>query len=165
MENETTYIGYVNLKNSTIFTIGEFSIWWNVFEDQKCECACSYDEILKLVSRISEVGKSAFKEFAIELKNRAKQINPAFTTNQYVSQKLYPSDRRARITNTERNNYMQIVINFIDSNGENHLDGALLAIWRIRNNMFHGLKGHSELEEQVNLFKAMIGVLKEVVEN
>ena len=40
--------------------------------------------------------------------------------------------------------------------------GAILLIWQIRNNMFHGSKYHPWLDNQIELFKAMNELLQEV---
>ena len=159
---DTTYIRYVNLKNDTILGVGKFTILWNVYEDEKCDCCCTYDKILKSINNIGNKSKTAFIQLAAELKTRAKNDN---SIDDYVSNKLYPTgDNRARISRAERTTYITQVFNFINSNGNDFFDGGLLAIWRIRNNMFHGLKGHSVLEEQIDLFKAMCDVLEAVID-
>ncbi|MCL2061156.1 MAG: hypothetical protein FWH03_00820 [Firmicutes bacterium] len=164
-EKDTATIRNAEIKHSTIYLVGKFSILWNVFEDEKCTCACNHQDILLAVKNISETGKVIFRAFAKQLKERMKEVNPpAQTVEQYVSEYLYPTvDQRARISATERKTYIGIVIDFINSNGEKSFDGALLAIWRIRNNMFHGLKWHGVLDSQVGLFKAMCSVLEEVI--
>jgi hypothetical protein len=165
-ENQT-YIGYVWMNNETILEVGKFAILWNVFEEWRCKCNCSHEKIKEVVDDVMRiraiVGKrgeeDAFINFAAELADRAKKTSGSVES--YVKTKLYPDDERARITKKERDGFMATVINFINSGGKNALDGALLAIWRIRNNMFHGLKGHSVLDEQIELFRAMNAVLEE----
>ena len=160
--NDTTYIRYVNLKNDTIWGVGKFTILWNVYEDEKCDCCCSYDKIARSISNVGDNSKIAFNQFARELKNRARNNE---SIEEYVSNNLYPTgDNRARISKSERETYIAQVVNFINSDGNDFFDGALLAIWRIRNNMFHGIKGHSVLEEQIDLFKAMCDVLEAVID-
>lgn len=60
----------------------------------------------------------------------------------------------------ERNVGIVGVLNFINSQGNKNLEGAFYAIFRIRNNMFHGLKGHAELDNQIELFESMCEVLE-----
>jgi len=164
MAKDETYIGFVNLKNDTIFGVGKFAILWNVFEDYKCTCECTHEKIKDAVLHITSDRNAAFKKLVIALNNRANSIRQGMSIDDYVSKKLYPTDdSRARISPKERALYMGRVIEFVKSGGETALDGALLAIWRIRNNMFHGLKGHSALDEQKELFEAMCGVLEEII--
>jgi hypothetical protein len=47
------------------------------------------------------------------------------------------------------------IIEFIVSEGRKSLAGGLLAIYRIRNNMFHGLKTWTDLDNQIDLFIAL----------
>ena len=167
-EDNKTYVGYVWMNNETILEVGKFAILWNVFEEWRCKCNCSHEKIKEVVDDVMRiraiVGKreeeDAFINFATELAKRAKKLE--ISVEECVRTKLYPTDdKRAKISKIGQEVYMAKVIEFINSGGKNALDGALLAIWRIRNNMFHGLKGHSVLDEQIELFRAMNAVLEE----
>ena len=160
MIKNTTRIGYVNIENETIFEVGRFAILWNVFENTKCNNKCTCAKIVNMEKSIKNSDKEPFERFATELKNRANKIGR--TVDKYVNNNVFPING-AIISATDRTNYMPAVIEFIDSSGENNLAGAFLAIYRIRNNMFHGLKGHSALDDQIDLFKAMNAVLEEVI--
>ncbi len=160
MSEDKTYLGYVNIKNDTIFTIGKFAILWNVFEEYNCKCNCNYDTIKTAVRKMYKNDIMPFERFAVSLESRSKKARCSI--EEYVQTKLFPDDVRARIGNTERNIGMNAVLDFVESKGLRNKEGALYAILRIRNNMFHGLKGHAELDDQVELFEAMCGVLEEM---
>ena len=160
MGKNTIQIGYVNINNETIFEIGKFAILWNIFENIKCDNNCTCDKIINMEKSLEHLGKKSFKQFAIELRTRAVKLNSDVDT--YVNSYLYPANG-ARISDIYRTKNIPVVIDFINSVGETNLIGAILAIYRIRNNMFHGLKGHSELDDQIDLFKAMNAVLGEVI--
>lgn len=54
--------------------------------------------------------------------------------------------------------------NFMDQTGDDLNCGCLLVIYRIRNNLMHGLKMVEELNNQLKLFKAVNGVLESIRE-
>ena len=160
MREQTTNIGYVSIDNATIFEIEKFTILWNLFENAKCNYECSYGKIISMKATIEAQKKDAFEILANELNKRAARLGCSVDT--YVETKIFPTSG-ARVSLVNRETHMPMVIEFINSGGKTGLVGALLAIYRIRNNMFHGLKGHKELDEQIELFKAMSGVLEESV--
>lgn len=154
---EQTYIGYVHMDNKTIFEVGRFSILWNIFEDVICNCNCNGAKILEVTQKITTA--DPFIRLAEEFKKRAAGLGCG--VEDYVTTKIYPV-QRARRSNLDIAD-MEKVIEFINFDGTAVLEGGLLAIRRIRNNMFHGLKGHSELDGQIDLFKAVNTVLEEVI--
>lgn len=52
----------------------------------------------------------------------------------------------------------------MDQTGDDLNCGCLLVIYRIRNNLMHGLKMVEELNNQLKLFKAVNGVLESIRE-
>lgn len=52
---------------------------------------------------------------------------------------------------------------FIYSKGRDSIVGGLIAIYRIRNNLFHGIKEIKDLNKQIELFKAMNSFLEQVI--
>ena len=52
---------------------------------------------------------------------------------------------------------------FLQSNGQEDVIDGLFAIYRIRNNMFHGLKDYQMLNEQKELFDAVNNVLESIL--
>lgn len=137
MMKERTLIGNVCIDNETIFEVGRFAILWNIFENKKCDYACSNEKIMQINESIEQSRKEPFQNLAKELSNRANKF--AFSVDTYVTNNVYPRNG-ARITQADKDTHMPIVMEFIKSNGEKEMLGALLSIFRIRNNMFHGLK-------------------------
>ena len=160
-ETTTRYIGFCHLENELILEIGEFAIWWNSFEGQCLNCNCNYESIQKFAEKIKDKDEECFKEFSNVLKQRAKIVcgDNDSALQDYIKTKLYPSsDKRSRLNNKEKTEFPNKVMEFVHSGGTSCLEGALLAIWRIRNNMFHGLKENFNIE----LFKAMNAVLNKI---
>ena len=57
---------------------------------------------------------------------------------------------------------MRDFINLDELVNSDWICGALLCIYRIRNNLLHGLKELSELNGQIGLFKSMNNVLENI---
>ncbi|MCL2847848.1 MAG: hypothetical protein FWE13_03760 [Firmicutes bacterium] len=184
---KTTKISNADITNEIIFEIGKFAILWNVFEDK-----CRDEHIFKVWDKeeykdiipndipenelIFNINMNAicnrkkyfamkasqpFKEFAIELKSRADFLG--LNVEDYVKKNLYP-EKYAIVTEHEKSTILPQVIEFINNGGTvaaKHYV-AILAIFRIRNNMFHGLKWIHRLNNQVRLFETMNAVLEEI---
>lgn len=159
MTDGTTMIGYVKIGNETVMEVGIFTILWNLFENAKCDYNCSADKISSMEECLESLAKEPFELLARVLKGRTGSL---CSIENYVATRIYPKNN-AKITKVDRDSHIPMVVEFIKSNGQSSLVGGLLAIYRIRNNMFHGLKGHSELDEQIELFRSMSAVLKEIV--
>lgn len=141
-----------NLDNKTIIEIGKFAILWNIFESQKMGNNCIEDKLKELSSKV--ITSANWKKFACELKKRSEIVS--LDTNEYVDSGLSLGKGIMK-----RNK--QIVKDFINSNGEGNLDGGLIAIYRIRNNMFHGLKDWTQLDEQIELFASINKIIEEIL--
>lgn len=100
MCKDTTYLGYVNIKNKTIFTVGKFAILWNVFEEYNCRCNCNYTTIQNVVKNLYSTRKESFIRFSLQLRNRAELTG--LSIEDYVKTKLFPSDSRARVSERKK---------------------------------------------------------------
>lgn len=146
-----TKINNQNFKEETVLEIGKFAVLWNIFENEKCQNDCDNSHLIELANGY-EASKD-WKNFAAELQERAK-LNDT-DSNNYVDNELFIG--RGRREKLEIKNRVK---EFINSNGSQNLAGGLVAIYRIRNNMFHGLKDRSSLDNQIDLFKAINTVLE-----
>ena len=75
----------------------------------------------------------------------------------YVRDSLHPGNARA---STEVD--MQMMRQFLAQEGDALLYGCLLVIYRIRNNLMHGIKLLEELDGQIELFRAANNVLENI---
>ena len=152
--------GY-NLKQKTVTEIGKFAILWNRFEHFTCNKRCSPSKIIHVGKSIS-IDETKVNNFREAVKNRMELCDE--DTISYVTDGLYP-DGAKKIPNEETQQIIeQNMKQFIDNTKPNNIPGCLLVIYRIRNNMMHGLKDISELDEQFELFQAANGVLEELPE-
>ena len=141
-----------NLDNALIVEIGKFSILWNCFERFQCDNNCNAKEIRSVCSRIS-IDKDKQAELTRVLNERRSWFGQ--TIPEHVKTGLYPGN--ARQNRPEDRIAME---QFMKQEGDNLCQGCLLVIFRIRNNLMHGLKCIEQLNDQLELFKAVNGVLE-----
>lgn len=138
-----------SLQQDTVLSIGKFAILWNIFEREKCNNYCTVSKIEKLIFNTSD----KWHQLAEVLKRRQEQFD--LTEEQYITRKL-----RRQGLNSER---IEKINKFLQSNGQEDIVGGLFAIYRIRNNMFHGEKDYQMLDGQKELFDAVNNVLESVL--
>ena len=159
-KKECLIINNVDFKMNTIFEISAFTILWNMFEREKCNCRCT-DYKLKCISQANVIDLNKLNTFALALKNRASLVADN-DIEDYVRNYLVPP--KAVKKNIIRDNEIkEEIIKFIKSDGKKFLLGGLLAIKRLRNNIFHGLKEYNKLDDQIELIRSVNNVLKELV--
>ena len=129
------------LNEQTVMEIGKFTILWNIFEKEKWENDCNTDKLAKLVSRRNT--NINWQNLATTLTERRDLYNE--DTPRYINERLSLGRGIKEIEKI-------CIRDFINSSGQTSLIGGLLAIYRIRNNMFHGLKDWTELDSQFELF-------------
>ena len=151
--------------------IGQFAILWNIFENEyfvkgefpeqiKGRKLNAQDKTIIISNRIKEkFDAKVVNNFSIAIQGRVDIYN--FTDNtieQYVEYKLV-SEHSYGLHESYRN----LIQNFINNPVQANFAGCLLAILQIRNNMFHGFKEYSDLNNQIDLFKAANEVLRMVI--
>ena len=141
-----------NLDDELIVEIGKFSILWNCFERFQFDNNCNAEKIRFVCSRIF-IDKDKQAELAKVLNERRSWFGQ--TIPEYVETGLYPGN--ARQNRPEDRMAME---QFMKQEGDDLCQGCLLVIFRIRNNLMHGLKCVEQLNDQLELFKAVNGVLE-----
>ena len=137
----------MELKQETILEIGKFCILWSEFEKEHCNNDCNSNQIWQFAQN---------KKCDINLlQNLSKELNGRVYLYEdnivhYVDYNLTPQGARKPSVGD-----LKTIKDFIAFKGENLFVGALLAIYRIRNNLLHGLKKVDELDGQKDLFNAI----------
>ena len=90
--------------------------------------------------------------------NERRHLFQQLTTD-YVEISLHPP--QARLSRTEDREVMR---QFIEQTGDDQTRGCLLVLWRIRNNLMHGVKLIEELDGQYKLFCTATAVLESIGE-
>ncbi len=141
-----------DFEQNTVIAVGKFAILWNIFEKNKCCNNCYPEKLIEISNRLEN--SEAFQLFANALTNRAVTFN--IDSFEYVQHQL-------AMGNGLRSEHKELIRSFMNSGGTDNVAGGLLAMYRIRNNMFHGLKEWSDLDNQIDLFVSMNEVLEEIL--
>ncbi|MBQ8753969.1 MAG: hypothetical protein IJZ19_02985 [Lentisphaeria bacterium] len=146
-----------DLSEEIVLEVGKFAILWNWFECNFCDNDCNSTKIEDISKRI-HIAEKVQKNFADELKNRCFSFG--LSEMDYVKESLHPEKARR---SSEKD--MEIMNNFIKQSGSESTHGCLLVLYRMRNNLMHGLKCLDELDKQLELFRAATAVLDGIVDN
>ena len=141
-----------NLDDKLVVEIGRFSILWNCFERFKCDNACNPAKI-KLIYQNIKIDKNKEAQLARVLNERRSWFGQVIS--EYVETGLYPGNARQ---NKEEDRLL--MERFMEQKEEDLGCGCLLVIYRIRNNLMHGLKCIEKLNDQIKLFEAVNDVLE-----
>jgi hypothetical protein len=145
------------LSDEVVIEIGKFTILWAEFEKVYCGCKCCLAKIWDLKNKLI-INKNKLLKYNQVLQGRLNYFNEDFEC--YVDYNLIP--KKAIPPNNEDKKAMKDFINLDELVKEYWSCGALLCIYRIRNNLLHGLKNIDELDGQIELFRAMNAVLENI---
>ena len=145
------------LREETVLEIGRFSILWSIFENQYCRMKCT-SVVLAEIAPTLTIDPAARTRFAEVLRCRCGLQE--LLSADYVRFSLHPSG--SRLSSEDEQMRMQ---QFIEQSGNELTLGCLLIVRRLRNNLMHGLKFPDELDGQLELFRAMNGVLEHLSRN
>lgn len=140
------------LNDEVIMEIGRFAILWNCFERDFFDNNCNSDKIEGIYNdlSISKTAQEKLEKALNERRSYARQL-----ISDYVDGGLHPGNARP-----SKEKYSTLMQEFMEQKGEDLRCGCLLVIYRIRNNLMHGLKHIKELNGQLELFQAMNDVLE-----
>lgn len=142
------------LTDETVMEIGRFTILWNCLERFVFDNNCS---ALKIKENYNDIfiSEEAQRSLAAVLNERRGWFGQIIS--EYVDTGLYPG-------NAHRGNEdNSVLIQKFMEQGEGDLRcGCLLTIYRLRNNLMHGLKCVEDLDGQLELFRAVNNVLESI---
>ena len=142
------------LKEETVVEIGKFAILWNTFEHDWFRDHFAYSALKSKEPQIMIDGEKQ-KELACVINKRRAWFGQS--EMDYITDSLHPGN--AIRSSAEQ---MSKMYDFLTQQGDNHVCGCILVIHRLRNNLMHGLKSASQLDDQIDLFKAANSVLETI---
>lgn len=143
--------GY-NLSDDLIVEIGKFAVLWNLFESEYCNYNCNHSKIKRICGYIV-VSEDKQHNFAQVLNGRRLIYGQTYA--EYIQNGLYSENRAP-------NSDEKVQIEKFLNQESDSLCGCLDCVFRIRNNMMHGLKNVEMLNDQIEIFKAANGVLEAI---
>ena len=143
-----------NLNNELILEIGRFAILWNCFERDYCNNFCKIPEVKNaaLFVNIDDAKQAQLSKILNQRRRRFGQ-----NVAEYIDAGLHPRNAHHNSTETK-----QLMRQFLEQSDGDLRSGCLLVIFRIRNNLMHGLKNIGELNNQLELFQAINDVLESI---
>jgi len=142
------------LNDELILELGKFTVLWNLFEKEYCRNNCTPAAIERIGNQLV-INETKRKELYKVINFR--RVWFLETAEQYARISLHPGNARM-----SREHYIDYIRDFIEYKGNDLNIGCLLVIHRIRNNLMHGLKIAEQLNDQLDLFKAVNGVLESI---
>lgn len=145
-----------HLQKETVLEVGKFAILWNWFERSWCNNECNSTKIKCMANTIPiDVEKQAH---LAEILNQRRHLFRQLTM-EYINDSLHPK-KAIQSSNSDK----EIMQQFIEQTGDEQTCGCLLVLYRIRNNLMHGMKLLEELDGQIELFRAATAVLESISE-
>lgn len=144
------------LNNETVNEICKFTVLMGLFEKNKCDYGRKID-LVKVATEI-ETKKIPMHQLAEAIQGRVDLYENDIEV--YVQYILEESEKVSREMSENKRKQIEA---FISANGTNSIVGGLLAIYRIRNNLFHGIKEINNLNNQIELFRVINAVLEALV--
>lgn len=143
--------GY-DLNNELIMELGKFAVLWNLFEKNHCYYNCNPEAIIYACNYI-RVSKDSQAELAKALNDMQSRLE--IPRHEFIINVLYSNSRNPKADE------IQYIEAFLNEENDS-IKGCLLSVYRIRNNMMHGLKNIEGLNNQLEIFKAANKVLEEL---
>ena len=145
--------------NEVIVEIGKFAILWNEFERKLTGYGNNnnYDSY-KRICEIITYDETAYKELRNYL--ICQRNYRSGKTKDFVEKFLYTSNGIQA-----NKNVITAICNYIDDDGikTEKLCGCLYTIQRYRNNLMHGIKDLSGLDDQLSVFKIINKLLESIL--
>lgn len=135
---------FKTLEKSERNTIFDFSMLWSLFEGTVMNCFCNVSEIRKFANTCEQSGKLQnihFENYLIYLQQRY-YVNGSLTDHfqhLHINKSGNPSEVIEALCNNSASNKVKFI-------------GCLIIVFRLRNNLFHGVKWQYQFEGQKENF-------------
>ena len=147
--------------------IGRFAILWNYFEEKFFDCYCSH---LKIINKFNEItfdnakAKSLQNVFIERIESYGltgdENINRKIIQS-YVKSVFWDDAPRKGKKKKEMDEEISAIIDFCTKD-EPDVCGCLFLLYRIRNNLMHGVKQLPRIDNQFDIFQAANNVLETI---
>lgn len=138
--------GYCNLSDDEKNAIYHFALLWSLFESRVLNSQGRIDNVElvpdTLAAKLTDVRR--FDNALGHFRQRYVQPNGDFTAV-YRSLSFGPNENRRPI--------VESMLAAVPQSPTETLRGLLIIVWRLRNNLFHGLKWDNEIRDQLDNFR------------
>lgn len=145
----------LSLKPETLQLVAGFALLWNLFEGRVCEnqaCVKTFKRITQNLASSPKLEKLVDKSVSFY---RCRYVTGQETNSRFNGLKFRRNDQRARVESVLKGE--------VDKFGEK-VFALLIIVYRIRNNIFHGLKSASIWDDQAKNISEASRVLSLIIE-
>ncbi|WP_186178005.1 hypothetical protein [Burkholderia gladioli] len=148
--------GFDELSREEIEQISQFSLLWTYFEAKTLGTMATAGRIITLSENLFSSGATNFDEVAEAMQHfRERYIDDGSVNYHFGELHFRRNDREDLVT--------EVLLGRSDSAPE-HLAAALLIVFRLRNNLFHGLKWAYALRGQRENFRVSTKLMMKMCE-
>jgi len=153
---ERTQPGYQELSNGERSAVAGFSIVWSVFEARALSTNANATAIVRFVDgNVASFGSA--EPFGDALAYfRQRYVSDGQTNHKFESLHFRRNDRRELV---------EAVLLGHESTATEIVTALLIIVFRLRNNLFHGIKWAYEMRDQQRNFENAIAVLTRVLDS
>lgn len=144
------------LDQEKIDSILHFALIWNLFEGRCCDQSASVSNFEKVTERLSNMGQLQINDFDEAFRYFKGRYIQNGNTNQVFDSLFF---RR-----NDRKEFVENVLMEDDPKVEDVVLALLIIIYRLRNNLFHGVKELYTLGKQTDNFTNANLVLRRILE-
>jgi hypothetical protein len=128
------------LAPETLHVVSSFTLMWNLFENTACNTSANIKTFEHIAASIAERGDDP-AEIATALQFWKKRY--------YGESKFNSLFEGLAFRDCDRREFVEAVLSGAVFDAKNQLLAVMIIVYRLRNNLFHGLKEISTLNEQV----------------
>lgn len=145
------------VEKSTLLSVSNFTLMWALFEGTEAhgESLIVFDELKHIAKRVTDSFPQSDLDTAIDY----------WSTRYISSNNTNEKFRKLRVKGQENINLVKNTLLGHEVSKTNQIHAILIIIYRLRNNMFHGMKDLKELEKQQNNFDHASTFLKCILES
>ncbi|MBT9161319.1 MAG: hypothetical protein DDT26_02624 [Dehalococcoidia bacterium] len=142
---EQTVLGFSELPSEDREAIFQFALLWSLFEAKALQTRASANSILALVHERAAQNRLAAGDFEPSLRYfRQRYFSAGIATQHYAGLHLRTNDNAVLV---------QQVLCGANNNPADSVAALLIVIYRLRNNLFHGLKWAYGIQNQRENFE------------
>lgn len=138
-------IGFSALTEVEYQTIMEFSLLWSLFEGEVMNTSANAGTIRNTVNTWAEKGFLGFEKFSIPFKY--------FTDRYFNDDQFTGAFERLNFRRNDNIELVQQALSVDQSSYSDRVTALLIIVYRLRNNLFHGIKWADSLKGQLGNFE------------
>jgi hypothetical protein len=153
---EKTAVGFARLSAQEREAIRDFSLLWSFYEGRILNTAGSANAIIRAVTALKDDGKLTLEPFRPAIKHFLERYYDGIDfTHAFEELHLRSNDHRALVEKVVRGQ---------PSDDAEILSALLIMVFRMRNNLFHGLKWSYGIKGQLENFRNANDLLMSVMD-